>query len=505
MLAGCPRPPRPLLLSPPPLPVPVSLSLPLPPAYPPHPSNPNPLSQIAVIMNELGESGGVEGALAGLTTGGGTAASGGGVERSGRALEEWVEVANGCLCCSVKSDFVAALDGLLTREREKKMRGASDAKGIDLVVIETTGLADPGPVCAALWTDAEVAAGSVVLDAVVTVADATRLKSHLGRRAVHDGRMASACGPGDDDTALTTTEAHRQLAHADVVILTRADRLGRDGTDPAVPRAAAEALVRSINPTAEVRWAGRDSTAPTSAGGEPAWGVEGGLGGLLLRGAYVQPGGERKNPPSRAPTWAAAATWAAARGGALAPTSTSATGLAPAVHATAPGLAVRAHSLTYAGPLDRERFRTWLDALLWRSSDGDGERYERMTGADDRDDGSASAPAAAYPAVAAEVLRIKGVADLCGGWDGRGCGGADASTSQSTRATAVQAVGEAYDLVDGGPWSGLPGGRGTALAVIGRGLDPTALAAGLAGCAVGGVGEMSLGQRGATDASVGAG
>lgn len=45
--------------------------------------------------------------------------------------EEWVELANGCLCCSVKSDFVAALEGLMLK-RDK----------FDYIVIETTGEAN---------------------------------------------------------------------------------------------------------------------------------------------------------------------------------------------------------------------------------------------------------------------------------------------------------------------------------------------------------------------------
>jgi G3E family GTPase len=47
------------------------------------------------------------------------------------AADEWVELANGCLCCSVKNDFVQALEGLMAK-----------AAKLDYIVIETTGEAD---------------------------------------------------------------------------------------------------------------------------------------------------------------------------------------------------------------------------------------------------------------------------------------------------------------------------------------------------------------------------
>ena len=61
--------------------------------------------RIAVIMNEYGEESGIESALSEFTTRAG--------KQSGSSLEKWVEVANGCLCCSVKSDFLMALEALV--------------------------------------------------------------------------------------------------------------------------------------------------------------------------------------------------------------------------------------------------------------------------------------------------------------------------------------------------------------------------------------------------------
>lgn len=63
-------------------------------------------------------------------------------------MDEWVELTNGCLCCSVKDDFVNALESLMLQQTP-----------FDYILVETTGLADPGPVASALWTDDELEAG----------------------------------------------------------------------------------------------------------------------------------------------------------------------------------------------------------------------------------------------------------------------------------------------------------------------------------------------------------
>lgn len=92
--------------------------------------------RIAVIMNEIGDQKGIEKAL--------LQDEGGGRQR----VDEWVELTNGCLCCSVKDDFVNALESLMIQQSV-----------FDYILIETTGLANPGPVAAALWTDEELEAG----------------------------------------------------------------------------------------------------------------------------------------------------------------------------------------------------------------------------------------------------------------------------------------------------------------------------------------------------------
>ncbi|KAL0048912.1 hypothetical protein WJX82_002154 [Trebouxia sp. C0006] len=143
--------------------------------------------RIAVIVNEFGDTSGIE--RAAVTSGQGDVVV---------PAEEWVELANGCLCCSVKSDFVAALEGLMLK-RDK----------FDYILIETTGLADPGPVAAALWTDDELEA-AVHLDAIVTVVDAKNIQRQLQEQ---------------HSTPDAVNEAQKQIAYADSVLLNKVDLL----------------------------------------------------------------------------------------------------------------------------------------------------------------------------------------------------------------------------------------------------------------------------------------
>lgn len=111
-------------------------------------------------------------------------------------VADWVELENGCICCSVKNEMVKALESLLQQRTR-----------FDYIIIETTGLANPGPVAAALWTDAELES-SLCLDAIVTVVDAV----HIGK---HINNLNEELGEAN--------EAQRQIAFADVILLNKLD------------------------------------------------------------------------------------------------------------------------------------------------------------------------------------------------------------------------------------------------------------------------------------------
>eukprot|EP00897_Mesotaenium_endlicherianum_P005847 jgi/Mesen1/5290/ME000263S04398 len=154
--------------------------------------------RIAVIVNEFGMELGMERALVS--------------EGADAALvEEWVELGNGCMCCSTKGGFLLALEQLMER-RDKYVRH---------VLLETSGLADPGPVAAALWAD-DALESSVRLDSIITVVDARNL-----RRQLHEPRPPGA-----------VNEAARQLAFADTIILNKIDLLRPETAADAADRAA---------------------------------------------------------------------------------------------------------------------------------------------------------------------------------------------------------------------------------------------------------------------------
>ncbi len=81
----------------------------------------------------------------------------------GQVFADFLELANGCVCCTVKTDFVAAIEELLRRRR------------FEHIFVECSGDADPGPVIALFWVDQELDLG-VYLDAVICVVDAVHFK-----------------------------------------------------------------------------------------------------------------------------------------------------------------------------------------------------------------------------------------------------------------------------------------------------------------------------------------
>jgi G3E family GTPase len=160
------------------------------------------LADAVVIINELGEIG-LDHAL---------------VERVDGDV---VELASGCLCCTVRSD----LGETLVRLAEQRDRGV--IRPFDRVVIETTGLADPAPILHVLMADPFLLS-RFRLDSVVTVVDAFNGAATLDEHP----------------------EAVKQVAVADRLVLTKADLMvGREGEDNlhAIVR-----RLRKLNPTARM-------------------------------------------------------------------------------------------------------------------------------------------------------------------------------------------------------------------------------------------------------------
>ena len=128
------------------------------------------------------------------------------------AEEEIFEMNNGCICCTVRGDLIRIL-GRLMKRRDR----------FDRILIETTGLADPGPVAQTFFVDDEMS-GRLRLDGIVTVVDAKHVWQHI-------------------DSA---PEVKEQLAFADVVLLNKADLAEGEELD------RLERRVRGINSRARL-------------------------------------------------------------------------------------------------------------------------------------------------------------------------------------------------------------------------------------------------------------
>jgi G3E family GTPase len=97
-----------------------------------------------------------------------------------RSDEEIFEMNNGCICCTVRGDLIRILSQLMKRRNK-----------FDRILIETTGLADPGPVAQTFFMDEELA-GKLKLDGVVTLVDAAHLEQHLEDSPEAMGQVAFA-------------------------------------------------------------------------------------------------------------------------------------------------------------------------------------------------------------------------------------------------------------------------------------------------------------------------
>jgi cobalamin biosynthesis protein CobW len=174
--------------------------------------------KLAVIVNEFGDVG-IDGEILK------------GCGNEACPEENIVELANGCLCCTVADEFVPALDAILSRD------------GVEHIVIETSGLALPKPLVQAFhWPAIK---NRVTVDGVVVVVDGA---------ALADGRVAqdlqALAQQRATDTALTHDDPieevfEDQIACADLVVLNKRDLLDDAGMTKA-QAAIADALPRSV-------------------------------------------------------------------------------------------------------------------------------------------------------------------------------------------------------------------------------------------------------------------
>ncbi|KAF7546513.1 hypothetical protein G7Z17_g8394 [Cylindrodendrum hubeiense] len=146
------------------------------------------------------------------------------VNKGDEQVEEWLEVGNGCMCCSVKYDTTEPSGEVTNSLRDTGVNAIEtlmEKKGaFDYILLETTGLADPGNLAPLFWVD-DGLGSTIYLDGIVTLVDAKNILRSLddpsGKVEGHEDHEDH-----DDHGPLMTT-AHVQISHADVIVINKAD------------------------------------------------------------------------------------------------------------------------------------------------------------------------------------------------------------------------------------------------------------------------------------------
>ncbi len=131
--------------------------------------------------------------------------------------EQIVQMSNGCICCTIREDLRETLQLLAA----KKRKGLLD---FERIVIETTGLADPGPVAQTFFMDDEIAE-TYLIDSIITLVDAKHAQQQLDERQ----------------------EARRQVGFADQIFLSKTDLVSADETHALIHR------IKHMNPRAPIK------------------------------------------------------------------------------------------------------------------------------------------------------------------------------------------------------------------------------------------------------------
>ena len=130
--------------------------------------------------------------------------------------EQIIEMNNGCICCTVRGDLVRILGDLAAKRKKGTLK-------FDRVIIETTGMAEPGPVAQTFFMD-EAVHEQYVLDAVITVVDAKHAAQQL----------------------TDSSEARAQIGFADRLLLSKTDLVAEEETKQLMDR------LKRMNPRAKI-------------------------------------------------------------------------------------------------------------------------------------------------------------------------------------------------------------------------------------------------------------
>ncbi|KAF2078361.1 hypothetical protein CYY_000345 [Polysphondylium violaceum] len=180
--------------------------------------NANHGKKIAVIQNEYGQSIGIETAMI--------------VGADGSKVSEWLEFPNGCICCTVKDDFVKSIEDLLKKESK-----------FDYILVESTGMGDPGQISSSLWLDEELES-PIYLDGIITLVDAKHIEKNIEKAKTNT--INDEIAHLDDGVQHYSTEVERQIAFADIILLNKIDLVDKQELSNV------ERLIKTINPMAKL-------------------------------------------------------------------------------------------------------------------------------------------------------------------------------------------------------------------------------------------------------------
>ena len=142
-------------------------------------------------------------------------------------LTDLIELPNGCICCTVKDSLVETLENLIDKKRE-----------LDYIIIECSGMANPGPIASIFWLD-DTLESRIRLDGIVTCVDARNIDMQL-----HETSSKIEGKNGGD-------EAAQQIAYADRIIVNKIDLLQKEEAKD--PLQNVMNTIRSINSTALIQ------------------------------------------------------------------------------------------------------------------------------------------------------------------------------------------------------------------------------------------------------------
>lgn len=164
--------------------------------------------KIAVIMNEFGDTMDIEKSITIHD------------KQSNDNTVEWLDLGNGCICCSVKDAGVKAIEDLVKRQHGL----------IDYIILETSGMADPTNLAKMFWLDESIMS-NIKLDGIITVLDSINTKNLVDGKSINKESFKIIS---------------KQIAIADKIILNKIDKLNN------YELKTVKAYIQNINNSCEV-------------------------------------------------------------------------------------------------------------------------------------------------------------------------------------------------------------------------------------------------------------